>query len=433
MSQHNLFVLPDLGTAGEVTVIEIHVKPGDTVRAEDPLVTLESDKATMDIPAPYAGVVGEVRVAIGDKVGQGTPVAIIVPAAAATPAVPVAAPTPPAVVAPPPPVEATPAVAATPPAAPTSLPRSAETVGTSSTARAHASPAVRKFARELGVDLGLVYGRGPKGRILKEDIKAFTKAVLGSNRVMPGGGAALPAQPPIDFSKYGPVEVRPLSRIKRVGGQALHRAWNAVPHVTQFDETDITDLEEFRRAKLKEADRKGVKLTLVSFLLKAVVTALEKYPDFCASLSADGESLVHKKYFHIGVAVNTDDGLVVPVIRDVDQKGLFDLAREVQSLSEKARAGKLLPAEMQGGCFSISSLGGVGGTGFTPIVNVPEVAILGVSRAAMRPVYLDGAFVPRLVLPFALSYDHRVIDGVAGAQFTQFLAGVLADIRQILL
>jgi pyruvate dehydrogenase E2 component (dihydrolipoamide acetyltransferase) len=290
---------------------------------------------------------------------------------------------------------------------------------------------VRRFARELGVDLGLVYGSGPKGRILKDDVKAFTKSVLTHNKL--GSVAPAPASPPIDFSKFGPIETKPLSRIRRLSGQALHRSWTSIPHVTQFDDADITELEAFRKARQKEAEKQGVKLTLLSFLLKATVTALEKFPDFRASLSADGESLVYKQYFHVGIAVNTDNGLVVPVVRNVDQKGLFELAREVQALSDKARAGKLLPAEMQGGCFTLSSLGGVGGSAFTPIINAPEVAILGVSRAAIRPVYVDDAFVPRLVLPFALSYDHRVIDGVAGARFTQFLGTVLADIRQILL
>jgi pyruvate dehydrogenase E2 component (dihydrolipoamide acetyltransferase) len=429
-----LFLLPDIGNFDSVSVIEVHAKIGDMLKAEAPLLTLESDKATMDIPAPYDCRVKELKIASGAKVAQGAPLALLErvgasslkPAStAATPltAKPVPAPT-----------LMTPAPAAPAPVTPpVTLPRSAQTVGESHSARAHASPSVRRFARELGVDLGLVYGRGPKGRILKDDVKAFTKAMLSGSKLRSSGGFELPSQPPIDFSKFGPVESKPLPRLKRLSGQALHRSWITAPHVTQFDEADITDLEEFRHSKLKDADRKGVKLTLISFLLKAVVAALEKYPGFCTSLSPDGESLFYKKYFHIGVAVNTEQGLVVPVIRDVDQKGLFEIAREVQAASDKARAGKLTPGDMQGGCFTISSLGGVGGGYFTPIINLPEVAILGVSRAVQRPVFRDGTFVPRLILPFALSYDHRVIDGVAGAQFTQYLSAILSDIRQILL
>jgi pyruvate dehydrogenase E2 component (dihydrolipoamide acetyltransferase) len=436
-----LFLLPDIGNFEGVSVIELHVKPGDRVQAEDPIITLESDKATMDIPAPYAGVVREIKVAVGDKVREGVPVALIDAVEEAAPAslktAPAAEPSkaerrearaehvtkanlPPAAT----------VAAPVPRAAPAGLPQGAETVGASDSARAHASPSVRRFARELGVDLGLVPGSGPRGRVLRDDVTAFTKSVMSGTR---SAAAGLPSTPAVDFSRFGPVEHRPLSRVRRIAGQALHRSWVTVPHVTQFDEADITDLEEFRQGKLEDAERRGVKLTLLSFLLKAAVTALQKYPEFCASLSADGETLVLKQYFHIGVAVNTDSGLMVPVIRDVDQKGLLDLAREVAVVSEKARAGKIAPADLQGGCFTISSLGGVGGTAFTPIVNAPEVAILGVSRAAMRPVYRDGEFVPRLMLPFALSYDHRVIDGVAGARFTQFLSTVLADIRQILL
>ncbi|MGQ0657064.1 MAG: dihydrolipoyllysine-residue acetyltransferase [Chromatiales bacterium] len=435
MGEERLFVLPDIGSFKDVPIIEVLVKTGDRVKAEDPLITLESDKATMEIPAPYAGVVKEMKVAVGDKVSEGTPICVIEEAAevAAAARVDAARPQPP----PPPampsaltvPAPAEPAAARPPPA----VPRGAQTVGGSASAKAHASPSTRIFARELGVDLGLVTGSGPKGRILKGDVKAFVKGAVSGTTIASSGRFALPEIPPIDFSKFGPVESVPLSRIRRLAGQNLQRSWIAVPHVTQFDEADITDLEEFRNSKLAAAKDKGVKLTLVSFLLKAVVTALAKYPQFCASLSADGESLVYKKYVHIGVAVNTEEGLVVPVVRDVDQKGLFDLAREVQILSSKARQRKLGPAEMQGGCFTISSLGGVGGSSFTPIINVPEVAILGVSPARMRPVYQDGEFVPRLMLPFALSYDHRVIDGVAGAQFTQYLSAVLSDIRQILL
>ena len=431
-SADEVFQLPDIGSVEGVKVIDVLVKTGDTVQAEDPLITLESDKASMDIPAPYAGVIRELKVAVGDAVSEAMPVAVIArvgttkaaraPTTTAGSSIPAVAETP---------VE-NPDTPPVPRPAPASLPRTAETVGGSHSAKAHASPSVRRFARELGVDLGLVYGSGPRGRILKDDVKGFTKSVLTRNKL----GSATPpgpASPPIDFSKFGPIDTQPLSRIKRLSGQALSRSWNSIPHVTQFDEADITELEDFRQTRQKEAEKKGVKLTLVSFLLKAAVTALEKYPDFCASLSPDGEAIIYKKYFHLGLAVNTNHGLVVPVIRDVDQKGLFELAREVQNLSEKARAGKLFPAEMQGGCFTLSSLGSIGGSGFTPIINAPEVAILGISRAAIRPVYRDNAFVPRLILPFALSYDHRVVDGVAGARFTRYLSTVLADIRQILL
>ena len=293
---------------------------------------------------------------------------------------------------------------------------------------------MRKFARELGVDLGLVRGSGDKGRILKDDVMAFTKAVLSSDRVFEKtGGFSLPEIPPIDFSKFGPVEIAKLSRLKKVGGQNLHRSWINVPHVTQFDETDITELEKFRKTKQKEAQQNGAKLTLLSFLIKAVVVALKEYPYFNSSLNPGGDELTLKKYFHIGFAVNTDNGLIVPVVKDADQKGLFDLAKELGELAQTARDKKLTPTQMQGGCFTISSLGHIGGTGFTPIVNTPEVAILGVARSAVKPVYIDGKFEPRTILPFSLSYDHRVIDGVAGAEFTRFLGTVLSDIRQILL
>ena len=290
---------------------------------------------------------------------------------------------------------------------------------------------MRKFARELGVDLGLVKGSGKKGRILKEDVIAFTKTVMTGKRVF--DRSAVPEIPPVDFSRFGPVESRSLTRLKRLGGQNLHRNWVNVPHVTQHDETDITDLEAFRLSKKSEAERRGVKLTLLSFLIKAVIVALRKYPEFNSSLSPDGKELIYKQYFHIGFAVNTDQGLVVPVVKDADQKGMFDLAVELAELAQKARNKKLRPADMEGGCFTISSLGHIGGTGFTPIINSPEVAILGVSRAATKPVYLDGKFVPRLVLPYSLSYDHRVIDGVAAAQFTRTLGEILTDIRDILL
>jgi pyruvate dehydrogenase E2 component (dihydrolipoamide acetyltransferase) len=420
--------VPDIGDFEAVDVIEILVKPGDTVAPEDPLITLESDKATMDIPAPASGRVGEIKVAIGDKVSEGDPIAILVdtgtPAGGEAPAPEVQTETEV-------PAEKTPAEPRRRPAP--AAPETAETVGTSASARAYASPSVRKFARELGVDVGLVKGAGRKGRILKADVTAFVKEVVSGHRLAGRDGIGLPQAPPVDFSKFGPIESKPLSKIRRLTGKNLHRSWLTVPHVTQFDEADITDLEAFRKSKLDTAQQHGAKLTLLAFLVKAVVVVLEKFPEFNASLSPDGESLIYKNYFHIGVAVNTERGLVVPVVRDADKKGLYDLAIEIRDLSIKARDKKIAPAEMQGACFTISNLGGISGTGFTPIINSPEVAILGVSPAVMKPVYLDGDFEPRLILPYALSFDHRVVDGVAAAQFTQYLGTVLSDIRHILL
>ena len=435
MSTETQITLPDIGDFKSVDVIEVAVRPGDHVNKEDTLITLESEKATMDIPSPAAGVVKKLLLKSGDKIGEGAPILILeedtdrstsekteastteqkhAPAADKTPAKD---------------SSQTQAVPRPAPAAPIG----AQIAGASLSAKAHASPSVRRFARELGVDLGIVYGSGPKGRILKEDIKAFVKSMLSGNKLSSKGAFALPEVEPVDFSKFGEVESKPLSRLKRLGGQSLHRSWITIPHVTQFDEADITNLEEFRKSKLETAKKKGVKLTLTAFLVKAVVDVLQQYPEFNSSLSPDGENIILKKYFHIGIAVNTENGLVVPVIRDTDQKGLFDIAAELTRLADKAKKGKLSPGEMQGGCFTISSLGSVGGTSFTPIVNAPEVAILGVSRSIMKPVYQDGEFLPRLVLPYALSYDHRVIDGVAGAQFTHFLSTVLSDIRHILL
>jgi pyruvate dehydrogenase E2 component (dihydrolipoamide acetyltransferase) len=416
--------VPDIGDFDNVDVIDIIVKAGDTVRVEDPLLTVESEKATMDIPAPVAGVVESVSATVGDKVSEGDVIVVlrVTEQAGATPSAPVTVPTPPVSL----PKTPAPRVA---PAATTDAPTSS---------KAHASPSVRKFARELGVDIALVYGKGPKGRILKEDVQAHVKEVMRGTRGHAGAGAAsggfnLPAAPVIDFTKFGDIETTPLNKIRRLTGQNLHRSWVTVPHVFQMDEADITELEAFRKSKADEAEQKGAKLTLLAFLVKAAVVGLKKFPDFNASLSPDGEALIHKKYFHIGIAVNTDNGLVVPVIRDVDKKGLYELALEVRDLSKKARERKLMPAEMQGACFTISSLGGVGGTAFTPIINMPEVGILGVSPSAMKPVWRGNEFVPRLMLPFTLSYDHRVIDGVAAAQFTRYLTTVLGDIRHILL
>ena len=431
--------VPDIGDFESVEVIEIAVPVGDEVETESTLITLESDKATMDIPAPNAGKVKEIIVNNGDKVVQGSPILILEVAANKSnsgdttkeankekPVTPSA-------------VETNVIVSnndlsqSEPPQAPTT-PTSSATVGSSKSAKAHASPAIRKFARELGVDLGLVRGSGNKGRILKEDVKSFTKAVMSSDRVFEkSGGFSLPEIPPVDFSKFGPIETSPLPRLKKLGGQILHRSWINVPHVTQFDETDITELEAFRKSKSDSAAKEGVKLTPLTFFIKAVVVALKKYPEFNASLSPDAKNLILKKYYHIGIAVNTDQGLMVPVVKDADQKGIYELARELAELAQKARDKKLTPSEMQGGCFTISSLGHIGGTGFTPIVNTPELAILGISRSQIKPVYKNDEFVPRLILPLSLSYDHRVIDGVAAAEFTRYLCTVLADIRHILL
>ena len=430
MATEQEILLPDIGDFKTVDVIEIAVSVGDRVEVEDTLLTLESDKATMDIPSPQAGEVKEIKVRVGDKIAEGTPIVVLL--SESTTKVEEK----PEETKPEAPQQKTDTATVQEQPAPRPAPQIPETsalVGQSHSAKAHASPSVRRFARELGVDLGLVYGTGPKSRILKEDVKAFTKSIMSGEKLANKGAFATPEVPPVDFSKFGEIEHKPLSRIRRLAGQSLHRSWITVPHVTQFDEADITELEDFRKSKIEAAKKQGIKLTLIAFLVKAVVDVLQQYPEFNSSLSADGENIVLKKYFHIGVAVNTDNGLMVPVIKDADKKGLFDIAKEISDLGDKAREGKISPKDLQGGCFTISSLGGIGGLHFTPIVNTPEVAILGVSRAMMKPVYENGELVPRLVMPFALSYDHRVIDGVAGAHFTQYLSTVLTDIRHILL
>jgi pyruvate dehydrogenase E2 component (dihydrolipoamide acetyltransferase) len=430
-------LVPDIGDFKDVPVIEVLVKPGDTVKADDSLITLESDKATMEVPAPAAGVVRDLRVKVGDKVSEGHPIlSLEMSEGAAAPATAAAAPTPQA---PPPPPAAQPAAAAAAPAsspASTSVPPVQSAVDEAGFARAHASPAVRRFARELGVDLSKVKGSGPKERVLKEDVQAFVKQALSAPAPAaagPGLGFALPAMPTIDFAKFGPVEPKPLSRIKKISGANLHRNWVSIPHITQNDEVDITEMEAFRKQIGDEAQKQGVKVTPLAFMIKACVAALKRFPAFNASLSPDGENLILKKYYHIGVAVDTPNGLVVPVIRDADQKGVVALAKELGEVSVRMRDGKIAPADMQGGTFSISSLGGIGGTHFTPIINAPEVAILGVSRSSTKPVWKDGAFVPRLMLPISLSYDHRVIDGAEGARFITFLNGVMSDIRRLVL
>ena len=449
--------IPDIGDFAEVSVIEVMVKPGDTIKPEDPLITLESDKATMDVPSPAGGQVKDVKLKVGDKVAQGTLILLLetaeaapAPAVAAKPAPkaePAAAPAAPPRAAPAPVTEA-PApepgmraaagfatdlppppgqgeeVNAPPPVV--LMPGPAEMVAAViGGSRSHASPSVRAFARELGVDVAKVRGTGPKGRITREDVQGFVKAVMAGARPA-GGGLDIIPWPKVDFSKFGSIETRPLSRIRKISGMNLARNWVMIPHVTQFDEADITEIERYRVALNQVHEKEGVKVTVLAFLIKAAVEALKKFPEFNSSL--DGENLVIKHYYHIGFAADTPNGLVVPVIRNADRKSVLELAREAAELAAKAREGKLQLAEMQGGCFSISSLGGIGGTLFTPIINAPEVAILGVSRAETKQKWDGRRFAPRLMLPLSLSYDHRVIDGASGARFTTFFAQALASL-----
>jgi pyruvate dehydrogenase E2 component (dihydrolipoamide acetyltransferase) len=430
--------VPDIGDFKNIPVIDVLVKPGDRVSKEAPLVTLESDKATMDIPAPTAGVVKELRLKVGDKVSEGSLVLTL--DASGDGAAPKPSAQKPAAAAPQPaapPARPAPAAAPQPEPrrpAPTPAAPATATIDEAGFARAHASPSVRRFARELGVDLARVKGSGPKERVLKDDIQNYVKSELARPRGAEGGmGFGLPPLPKVDFAKFGPVTTQPLSRIRKLSGANLHRNWVAIPHVTQNDEADITELEEFRKVQVEEAKKQGIRFTILCFLLKAVVVALRQHPEFNASLSHDGESLVLKQYFHVGVAVDTPNGLVVPVIRDVDKKGLMELAKELGEVSARMRAGKIAPADLQGGCFSISSLGGLGGGHFTPIINAPEVAILGVGKSTTRPVWSGKAFEPRMLLPISVSYDHRVIDGAQGARFIAFLSSVLSDIRRLVL
>ena len=473
--------VPDIGGYDDVPVIELLVAVGDRVKQDQGLVTLESDKATMEVPAPFAGTIKELKVRIGDKLSEGSVVALIEaegdaaaakpaaeakPAADAKPAAPAAAPSP------------TTAAAETgtqvEPVAPQKQPDriAQQSIAAAPSTRAtlddkpgvdaealpprtppvafdadalmpgkvpYASPAVRLFARELGVDLAQVQGSGRNGRIEKDDVQQFVKrALAGGVAAAPGaapagGGLHLLPWPSIDFTKFGEIETRPLTRIQKISGANLARNWAMIPHVTQHDDADITELEALRVQLNKENEKAGLKLTMLAFLMKASVVALQKFPNFNASLDASGENLTLKKYFHIGFAADTPNGLVVPVVRDCDKKGVFQIAKETSELAAKAREGKLSPADMSGGCFSISSLGGIGGTKFTPIVNAPEVAILGVSKSAMRPVWDGKQFEPRLILPLSLSYDHRVIDGAAAARFTAFLAQLLGDMRRAML
>ena len=425
MAEIKNVLVPDIGNFKGVSVIEVAVKAGDKVSAEQTLITVETDKATMDVPAPFDGVVKEVKIKVGDKVSEGDLIALVeagtaaAQAAVAAPVQTAAAPTAPA--AKPAPVAAPVAAAPAAPAAPSGS--------------AHASPSIRRFARELGVDLSQVRGSGEKGRVTKDDVQNFVKQSLSGGGATSGGGAlpGLLPWPEVDFAKFGAVEAKPLSRIKKISGANLHRNWVMIPHVTQFEEADISEMEAFRKELGAEYAKQNIKITPLAFMLKACAITLKHFPDFNASLDASGENLILKKYIHIGVAVDTPDGLMVPVIRDVDQKGIVQLAQELGEVSARAREKKITAADMQGGCFTISSLGGIGGTSFTPIINAPEVAILGVSRSSMKPVWKDGEFVPRLMLPLSLSYDHRVIDGAAGARFTTYLAHVLSDMRRLAL
>jgi pyruvate dehydrogenase E2 component (dihydrolipoamide acetyltransferase) len=432
-------VVPDIGDFKDVPVIEVLVKPGDSVKADDSLVTLESDKATMEVPAPFSGVVKDLKVKVGDKVSEGVLILTLEAQDGTSPQPPAKPATAPAALlsaAPPPSAPAQPQPQAAPSATPSTLTGAMALAAVDEVgfAHTHASPGVRRFARELGVDLTRVKGAGPKGRILKDDVQGYVKAALARPApAMAGGGLSVLPLPAVDFSKFGPTEVKPLSRIKKISGANLHRNWVTIPHVTQNDEADITELEAFRKQMSDEVQKQGIRVTLLAFLIKAAVAALKRYPQFNASLSSDGESLVLKQYFNIGVAVDTPNGLVVPVIRDSDKKGVIQLAKELGEVSAKARDGKLSPTDMQGGCFSISSLGGIGGLNFTPIINAPEVAILGVSRSVMKPVWKDGQFLPRLMLPLSLSYDHRVVDGAEGARFITYLNSILSDIRRLVL
>ena len=430
MAETKQVLVPDIGDFKDVPVIEVLVKTGDTVRMEDPLISLESDKATIEVPSPFDGVIKEVGVKVGDKVSEGSLILVMKVSAAnkvaVAPCIPAAAPV---LTAP----ESTPfrisqSTHQPPPTIPSLMDEAAF-------AKAHAGPSVRRFARGLGVNLGLVKGSGPKQRILRGDIQAYVKTQLSKPRGGDGEGLNLLPWPQVNFAKFGPVELKPLSRIQKMAGANLHRNWVMIPHVTQFDEADITDLEALRKQSNETAKKDGVKITLLAFLMQAAIAALKKFPEFNASLdnSSDEMNLVIKNYYHLGFAADTPHGLMVPVIRDVEQKGVVAIAGELAHLSALARDGRLKPAEMQGASFTISSLGGIGGTAFTPIINAPEVAILGISRASMKPVYRNNQFIPRLMLPLSLSYDHRVIDGASAARFTTYLAEVIADTQRVLL
>jgi len=440
MSQIEIKV-PDIGDFKEVEVIELLVKVGDVVKAEQSLITVESDKASMEIPSSHAGVVKELKVNIGDKVAEGSLVLMLEPSdAAAVVTAPPSAPAPTAAVQ----VASSPAPAPTKPTpapvAAVSTASAAPVAASADGSRAHASPSVRKFGRELGVDLSRVQGTGPKGRILLEDVQGFVKGVMAGGAAVSasaaagtGMGMSLLPWPSLDFAKFGETSLEALSRIKKISGPNLHRNWVMIPHVTQFDEADITELEEFRKSSNEAMAKSGVKLTMLAFVIKASVSALKKFPAFNSSLDANGENLILKHYYNIGFAADTPNGLVVPVIKNADKKGIVEIAKEMGELSAQAREGKLKPADMQGATFTISSLGGIGGTAFTPIINAPEVAILGLSKSSMKPVWNGKEFTPRLMMPLSLSYDHRVVDGAMGARFSVYLSEALADMRKTLL
>lgn len=415
--------VPDLGDFKDVEIVELLVKAGDQVGAEQSLLTIETDKAALEVPAPVAGRVLELRVGKGTKVSKGDLILILEVAEEAAPSTPIPSTPIPSTLSPPPP--ALPRAAPHPAFRGGSLPPLNE----STFAQAHASPSVRKFARELGVDLGRVSGTGQKGRALLEDVQAFVKAAMSGALA---SGPALPQVPVVDYQKFGPVEIKPLSRVRKISGARLQAAWLNIPHVTQHDEADITDLEARRKALKSEADKALVKLTPLAFFMRAAVLALREFPDFNSSLSADGQSLVHKQYWHLGFAADTPQGLMVPVIRNGNQKSVFALAAELAVLSEKARTGKLTAAEMQGGTFTVSSLGGIGGSFFTPLINAPEVAILGIGRAQTKPVWDGKNFLPRVLVPLSLSYDHRVIDGATGARFATLLVSLLGCVDKLL-
>lgn len=421
-------LVPDIGDYSNVAIIDVAVKVGDTIKPESELITLETDKASMEIPAPKAGIVKELLVKVGDKVSKGSEILVLELAsndqtvAPKTETVKADAPK-----------EKEPVKAAKvetiKESTPAPIPNKETTsINLPDQSNAYAGPGVRRYARELGVDLNKVPGSGRKDRIVVDDVQTYVQKSLQS-----GGGVQIPAGQDIDFTQYGMIEKQPLTRIQKISGSFLHKNWISIPHVTQFDEADITELELFRQGQKDIAAQKGVKLTPIVFLIKAVVAGLKQFPKFNSSLAPNGEELILKKYFHVGVAVDTPVGLVVPVIRNVDQKGLFELAADLATISKKARDGKLSGADMQGGCFTISSLGGIGGTAFTPIINAPEVAILGVSKAQTKPIYNGESFIPRLILPLSLSYDHRVIDGAEAVRFTSFLVDQLSDIRRLLL
>ncbi len=418
--------VPDIGDFKDVEVVEVMVKPGDKIRVDDPLVAIESEKATMEVPAPQAGVVRELKVKVGDKVSEGSPIIVLEAEAAApdgdakrlVPAGETKEPVPDG--------EAAPATGAVSPSPISAAPES--------TVKPHASPSVRKFARQLGVDLSHIKGSGPKGRIFRDDVQRFVKDAISNPAAMARRSGApfdLLSWPKIDFSKFGAIETKALSRIRKISKANLARNWVMIPHVTQFDEADVTELEAFRKEVNEAHSTEGIKVTILAFILKALVPGLTEFREFNSSL--DGDNLILKKYFHLAFAADTPDGLVVPVVHDVDKKGVLQVAREMGDLSARARDRKLKPTDLQGGCFTVSSLGGIGGSAFTPIINAPEVAILGVSKLAHKPVFRDGAFAPRLMLPLSLSYDHRVIDGAAAARFITFIAKELADMRRALL